>query len=552
MSKRGYGAFRKNPRSMRNTWVTQSRAEPPEEQAVLNLTAGIRLDGSPKEIPLQATPFMSNMRFEDTGIRKDFGVSVIGLQDYSPARVFGIMEHRFVDNDKLYSRLTRIFRRSTKIGFQVWDGTEWVEGTTSALNLNPIPLSLAAIEGKFLLADGTQIAQWDETPGDTSQDQDFPTGNNLTTDGATAAIVVTPAGSRQDEYIVTYSVNVQVTLLAGSGGITIEGDLPGFGTFQVPGKVGTFGGVEVHIKDNDGNILHKEGYNTITSSFANETWTQESITIHHKFEDGDTLTLEVVEVGNPSAFSVHGFNNLVDADAVAGLQYDEYPTPSDTFVALSGDAPAARYIIPFRDRVIALQDEGDPQFVAWSADGISTDWVGAGSGNALLLDVRSDSIDELMAAGAVASNVLALFRRRSIMRVRETGNIAFAVAFEHWIEGLGTDARFSVQQVKDGVMFLGHDFMVYYFSGATGPTPVGEPIQQALIESLTGNQEYVDSGWDSVFGEYWLGIPEDGANYITREWIFDLGNFLDSQRSVIRWRTRDIECHRIATVSRIE
>ena len=81
---------------------------------------------------------------------------------------------------------------------------------------------------------------------------------------------------------------------------------------------------------------------------------------------------------------------------------------------------------------------------------------------------------------------------------------------------------------------------------------MGEPIQQALIESLTGDQEYVDADWDPVFGEYWLGIPENGASHITREWIFDLGYFLDSQRQVIRWRTRDIQCHRLATVSRIE
>ena len=550
MTKRGYGAFRKSHRLTRDTFVTPPRVEPPEEQVTFNLTGGIMLNGSPREIPLQATPLMENMRFEDTGIRKDFGISVVGLRDNAPARVLGIVEHKFIDNDKLYSRFTRIFRRGSKIGFQVWDGTEWQEGTISALDLNPIPLSVAAIEGKLLIADGTQIAQWDEVPDNTQQDQDFPTGNSLTATGESTAITVTPAEARQDQYIITYNVSLQVAFLEADF-VTITSDLPGFGTI-VP-SLGKTGSVKVHIKDNDGNILHTETYSIFVKvGGGSEAWTQEEVVISHKFADGDTLTLEVEPSGLGVTFSVHGFNKLTDGDALPGLQYDQYPAPADTFALLSADAPAARYIIPFRDRLIALQDEGDPQFVAWSADGISTDWLGPGSGNALLLDVRSDPIDELMAAGAVASNVLALFRRRSIMRVRETGNIAFALAFESWIEGIGTDARFSVQQVKDGVMFLGHDFMVYYFSGATGPTPVGEGIQQALIESLTGDQEFVDSGWDPVFGEYWLGIPEDGVDHITREWIFDLGNFLDSGRQVMRWRTRDIKCFRLTTVSRIE
>lgn len=550
MSKRGYGSFRKSPRATRNTWVTQPRVEPPEEQTTFNLTGGIMLNGSPREIPLQATPLMENMRFEDTGIRKDFGISVVGLRDNAPARVLGITEHRFINNDKLYSRFTRIFRRGSKIGFQVWDGTEWQEGTTSALDLNSIPLSVAAIEGKLLIADGTQIAQWDETPGNTQQDQDFPTGNTLTADGESTTITVNPAEARQDQYIVTYNVSLQVSFTSVDF-VTITSDLPGFGTV-IP-SIGKTGTLRVHIKDNDGNILHTEVYTVFTKAGAgSEVWTQEEVVISHKFVDGDTLTLEVEMTDSDVTFSVHGFNKLLDADALPGVQYDQYPPPSNTFALLSANAPAARYIVPFRDRLIALQDEGDPQFVAWSADGISTDWLGAGSGNALLLDVRSDSIDELMAAGAVASNVLALLRRRSIMRVRETGNIAFALAFESWIEGIGTDARFSVQQVKDGVMFLGHDYMVYYFSGATQPTPIGEGIQQALIESLTGDQEFVDSEWDPVFGEYWLGVPENGADHITRIWIFDLGNFLDSGRTVMRWRTRDIECFRLATVSRIE
>lgn len=100
-------------------------------------------------------------------------------------------------------------------------------------------------------------------------------------------------------------------------------------------------------------------------------------------------------------------------------------------------------------------------------------------------------------------------------------------------------------------MFLGHDQMVYFLT-EEGPRPVGTPIHQDLIETLTGDQGLVDSGWDPTLGEYYLGIPEGAAANITLVWIFDVELFLNEQKVV--WRKRPMTLQRFAAfgVSEVE
>ncbi len=89
-----------------------------------------------------------------------------------------------------------------------------------------------------------------------------------------------------------------------------------------------------------------------------------------------------------------------------------------------------------------------------------------------------------------------------------------------------------------------------YFLTEEGPVPVGKPIQQDLIETVTDNLDLVDSAFDSTFGEYLLGVPEAPATNITKVWIFDVDKFLQEQRIV--WRSRDMVVQRFAEASEVE
>lgn len=525
MTSRGYGPRRPHRRAS-GVAIPDTQAEPIQRSEFFDMTGGIVLNKSAREIELNESPFIENIRFEDTGIRKDFGFR--NLDTPAESKVLGLVDHKFIANEQLYKRLVRITRGSGGVlEFDVWNGATWDKGTTSSSAIKDVLLSQASTEGKLIVADGNTILAWQEVPGDTSRGDDFSPGNSITAEGEVLTATLSSANSQGGLYDVHFS-------------ITVAEIVPDPSDSHIRINLGM---AVIHILDKVGTILEERLYLSAV---------RDSESIQVRLPDaktGDSIKIKIFLVGkNTATVNVHGF--VLSENGTAGITYNEQAPPADTFGPLSGSAPPARMIIPFRDRLIALQADNDPQKIAWPVDGDSTDWVGDGSGSAFLLDTRSDPIDELMAAGAVASNVLALFRRRSIMRIRETGNIELALSFEHWIEGLGTDARFSVQQVKDGVMFLGHDMIVYYFSGAVGPQPIGAVIQSALLNTISNpdDQEKIDSAYDSVYGDYFLGIPENGSPHITRLWIFDLNRFLVSKGQDIQWRTRKISAQRLAAV----
>jgi len=242
---------------------------------------------------------------------------------------------------------------------------------------------------------------------------------------------------------------------------------------------------------------------------------------------------------------VHGFNKATDSDPTAGLTYPQEGSVTETFAPIA-DAPGASILASFGDRAIALQDGADPQVFCASADGDITEWAAGDSVSTTLLDTRIHPIDDLMSFVPLGANVAALIRKRSIMRSYETGNVALAVGTVHWLDGIGTDTKFSAEQVEGGAMFLGHDYMVYYITEG-GIKSVGAAIQKELIRTLIGNPDGVDSAYYSVFQDFILGIPEYGASHITTLWVFDLGRFLVTEEKV--WRRRSVDCHRIEAVS---
>jgi hypothetical protein len=191
-----------------------------------------------------------------------------------------------------------------------------------------------------------------------------------------------------------------------------------------------------------------------------------------------------------------------------------------------------------------MQDLGDRQVFSFTVDGILTDFNGAGSGELFLVDTRSDGIDALQGGAVLSSNFLAVFRQRSIMRAFETGNVLQAIGVVPWIENLGTNFPFSIRNVVGGVMFLGHDSMVYFMT-EDGAQAVGLPIHQEIIEDLTGDLSLVDSGYDPTFGEYYLGIPVGAATEIDKVWVFDVDRYLKDRETV--WRRKPMDVQRFAT-----
>lgn len=271
---------------------------------------------------------------------------------------------------------------------------------------------------------------------------------------------------------------------------------------------------------------------------------------------GDGIEYSAYNPGTDFNLTVKGYNQEDDGDVFPGLMYLIPIDVFSVFELLSPIAPGARFILPFGDRLLAYRDAGDHQVAAWSADGQIDVWYSADpdvfigdAGETVLLDTRSDGIDNLMGAAVLNAGTVAVFRKRSIMRAQETGSIALAMGHFHWIENLGTESPFSIQSTAAGIIFLGHDLDVYLLTDQ-GLRPIGTPIHRELIARLTSNLDLVDSAFDPVFQEYYLGVPEDNALGVTGTWIFKLRDFLLEQKLVWRYRPGAVE--RFAVVSVIE
>jgi len=617
----------------------------------LDLTKGLVRNVSPREIDLGATPLIENVRFERTGIRKDFGDRALGSA--APSRVLCIVEHKFIDaNGDKYSRLIRLMRHTDgRARTEIWnvDTEAWqLDALTVTQTIDDAFVRAISVRGVLLFACfGSPILQREETTLWLDEYDDFTAGNSLDAAGEEISVAVAPTDVVQsDEYTVYYDVDL--TLSSGGWdlivtvGLYVDGEfiaseeytqaIVGSSSYDnntfVFQNEGLAEGGNVTLKVEDVQVsgttprttpitdqgsatpryqatksLAAEAYNDIyTLSFtlsvesgdgtpgygiwigfyydsgsgwikAGEEFYPEDFygEVEYQFfldgmgsgtkfgfhvesmigvegglvENGEQVAWE--ESTAVYSFSVHGHNVPIDADTNHGVEYKVDGGQTVILAPISG-APNASWIESFGDRIIALQDGGDTQKFSASADGTHDNWTTLDSVETLLVDTRNDPVDDLMCAGPLAANILAVIRSRSIMKAFETGNYDLAVGVTHWLEGVGTESPHSISITPAGLVFLGHDYMVYLLS-ESGILPIGQAISQELIETLTSNLDRVDGIYDPIYQEYWLGIPEDGAEYMTATYILDVGKFISSRGEIVRWRKRVQNVQRYSVIS---
>ena len=205
----------------------------------------------------------------------------------------------------------------------------------------------------------------------------------------------------------------------------------------------------------------------------------------------------------------------------------------------------ARYLGIFADRLIALQEDGDPQKIAWSVSGDPADMVGSGSGTTIRDSRSSDPVDELMALEPLSANIAILFRRRSLERVTQTGVVANALGFFPWLQNFGTESPFSVTAVPGGIIFLGHDKQVYYLT-ESGPIPLSTFIQEEL-EATIGDLSVVEGEYDPTTQEYILAVPGLSGSNTAVVWRLDFGRLASQQVTV--WQKRTEVMNRLSIIA---
>ena len=235
------------------------------------------------------------------------------------------------------------------------------------------------------------------------------------------------------------------------------------------------------------------------------------------FQD-PTGELNRVEWNEIYGVSAHGFNLATDLDITNGITYNTTGDPQNVLVlvyedlSLGAEVLVGRYLGlgTFANRLILLRKDGDPQKVAICVNEDPTDWLGEGSDETILTS-RSDPVDELMAFAPLTANTGALFRKKSIMRVVQTGNVTLPLAYFHWIENIGTESPFSVVIVPGGVCFFGYDKHAYFLAeGMQQPLQLDAHVHEEweLIVPDDG-LENVEAYYDPFSTEYVLILPEE-------------------------------------------
>lgn len=172
----------------------------------MGMDGGYRGDVSPRSVPPNSTPEISEIRFERTAIRRDFGWVAIGTA--AASRILGLIEHKYIDDNLTFHRIVRVIRAATLAQLEVWDGANWILTDTSVETIVDEYLSMVSAQGCLYMAEGSQILEWCEVLLQIPQEDDFPNGNLLTEAGAATTAIVIPGDAGPLDYVINYDVTV--------------------------------------------------------------------------------------------------------------------------------------------------------------------------------------------------------------------------------------------------------------------------------------------------------------------------------------------------------
>lgn len=181
------------------------------------LHKGINLSLAPQDIPLDQSPDLDCVRVEQGGLRQEHDLTTLGTAAALP--ILSLGDHRFVLADNtIFDRFFRAFRQvNTFIRIESWNDLAWIiEYDAENTVVDAVLLSFKSFFGSAYFADGSRVIEWKQSTSLTPQDDEFPTGSDLTVVDDTVDAVITPAASYLGKYSVHYSLVITGPASAGS------------------------------------------------------------------------------------------------------------------------------------------------------------------------------------------------------------------------------------------------------------------------------------------------------------------------------------------------
>lgn len=149
--------------------------------------------------------------------------------------------------------------------------------------------------------------------------------------------------------------------------------------------------------------------------------------------------------------------------------------------AVHANAPTAKYLFRFAERVIALYADGFKRRMQWTARGLPNDWAGTGSGfNQVNL------IEGEMTGGAVLQDIGLIYQDSGIVAIRETGDVFDPFNFTEHVVGIGLIAPRTLVSLGTSHVFLGigpRGINVFQVT-PKGIREIGEDIRELLLATV--------------------------------------------------------------------
>lgn len=221
---------------------------------------------------------------------------------------------------------------------------------------------------------------------------------------------------------------------------------------------------------------------------------------------------------------------------------------------LSADAPTCRFLVRLQNRLLAGAvsftpgQDVDEAAVAWCEDGNIFGWTivtnGAGAGS-IPVSGSGTSAQKLRGM-SVNERGAVLYRQKSIVMCIPTGlgDAPFtfqAVDFAH-----GTESPYSIANGGLGLgdIYLGEDYVVYFFDGASVPVPIGLPIAKELLDTVPDVSTAVGFIDSRTYRYVLLVSTSDSPQILDTAYIFDLYGYITTrnilgQIPTVRWMRRN-------------
>lgn len=199
-----------------------------------------------------------------------------------------------------------------------------------------------------------------------------------------------------------------------------------------------------------------------------------------------------------------------------------------------GNAPKARYICAFFNRIVAANIRGgspNPILLMWSGDLNFDEWnptndISAGS--MPLMEAQADFSDAITGLFSFAT-VMLILRERSLWTVTKRPVASNPFIATAAFPSVGCDTPNSATQTRNGICWYdGRANQVYLYEVGGSPQPIGDPIKDLISSSITDKNK-IHASYDVEKDTYILTIPSSLStttrifkyNITNRAWTYD-------------------------------